>query len=88
MQRIMPAFSNLVQSDIVQYLKYQGKQICSLMVVGQFLQYVGYQMLLDLNSKHERQTFYSRYKARRIDVVINPGGSGLQYHTQVERIDS
>jgi hypothetical protein len=45
-------------------------------------------MLLDIHLKYGRQVFYPRYRARRIDVVINENGSGVQYHTQVERLDA
>jgi hypothetical protein len=84
----MPAFSSLTHSEIVNFLRSVGKSITSLQVVGTFLQHVGYQMLLDMHLKYDRQVFYPRARARRIDVVLNESGSGVQYHTQVERIDA
>jgi len=34
-------------------------------------------MLLDIHLKFDRQIFYSRARARRIDVVLNENGSGV-----------
>lgn len=65
--------------------------ITSLQIVGTFLSHVGFQMLLDIYLRYGgRQVFYPRYRAKRIDVVMNPdsnSGSHLEYHTTVERAD-
>ena len=79
----------LASSDIVQFLRSTGKMITSLQIVGTFLNFVGHQILLDLHLKYQgRQLFYPRHRARRIDVVLNPSGSGVQYHTTIEKLDS
>jgi len=46
-------------------------------------------MLLDLHLKYlGGQIFYPKHRATRIDVVVNSSGSGVQYHTTVQKLDS
>jgi hypothetical protein len=41
------------------------------------LQHAGYHMLMDIHNKYQRQVFYPRHRARRIDVILNENGSGV-----------
>ena len=59
--------------------------ITSLHVVGSFLSQVGYQMLIDMYTKYDRNVFYPKHQALRIDVVPNNSQGGVKYHTIVER---